>query len=209
MLLEKERAEVIEYCLKMAKDDLTVGTSGNISVRVDDLVAISPSGVDYDAMTPEQIVVTDLEGTIVEGTRSPSSELAMHLLVYAETDATAVIHTHPVYSTVVGTLAEETPTIHYMIALHGGAVRVAPYAPYGSVQLAENVAAAMKDRSAVLMQNHGAICFGDSLHSAYSRALYLEWVCRVWVIARGIGDPHLLTSDQINVVIDKLGSYGQ
>lgn len=209
MLVEKERAEVIEYCLKMARDDLTVGTSGNISVRVGDLVVITPSGVDYEALTPEMIVVTDLTGTVVDGSTTPSSELAMHLLVYARTDATAVIHTHPVYSTVVGTLAPETPTIHYMLALHGGAVRVAPYAPYGTTELAENVAEAMAGRSAVLMQNHGAICYGSSLHSAYSRALYLEWVCKVWVLAKGIGDPHLLTSDELAVVAAKLGSYGQ
>lgn len=209
MLLETQRREIIDHCLKMAAEDLTVGTSGNISVRVGDLVAITPSGVDYDALTPELISVIDLDGTVVEGERKPSTEVPMHLLVYRETDATAVIHTHPVYATVVSTLLDETPCIHYMLALHGGPVRVAPYAPFGTDELAEHIRTAMADRYAVLLQNHGATTWGDSLHSAFSRSLYLEWVCRVWVTARQIGDPRILTSGEMDVVMDKLGSYGK
>jgi len=200
MLLEAERTQIIECCRKMTVDELTVGTSGNVSVRVGDLVAISPSGIDYDVLTPELIVVTDLEGNVVDGTKRPSTELPMHLLVYSQTDAQAVVHTHPVYSTAVGTICDETPAIHYMLSLHGGSVRVAPYAPFGSEELAHHVATAMKDRSAVLMQNHGAVCYGEDLHSAYNRALYLEWVCKVWIIASGVGNPHLLSPEQMEIV---------
>lgn len=209
MRLEKERAEIIAYCLKMLADDLTVSTSGNISVRVDDLVAITPSGVDYDSLDPQDICVIDLDGNVVEGTRTPSTEVPLHLLVYRETDAKAVIHTHPVYSTVVGTLVDETPVIHYMLSIHGGPVRVAPYATFGTQELADNVKSAMRDRSAVLMRNHGAVCWGDNLHTAFNRATYLEWVCKCWIIAKGVGEPSLLDGVQLQTVIDKLGSYGK
>lgn len=208
MILERERADVVEYCQKMMADELTVGTSGNISVRAGDLIAITPSGVDYDQLTPASICVLDLDGNVVDGDLKPSSEVPMHTLVYQETDAKAVIHTHPVYATVVSTLCTETPTIHYMLALHGGAVRVASYAPFGTDELAENIRTAMVDRHAVIMENHGATCWGADLHAAHSRSLYLEWVCRVWVTARSIGDPRLLDREELAVVQRKLGSYG-
>ena len=124
MLYEKERQAIIDTCLDMVRDRLTLGTSGNVSVRIDDHVCITPSGFDYDRLTPADITVMDLEGTIVEGNPKPSSEVPMHLLVYRETDAEAVIHTHPRYGTVVGTLVDETPLIHYMLAPCGGPVRV-------------------------------------------------------------------------------------
>lgn len=210
MILEQERQAVIDACHKMVADDLTVGTSGNISVRSGDLVAITPSGIDYDDLTPEAITVIDMDGTIVDGPYKPSTEVPLHLLVYKQTDAQAVVHTHPVYATVVGTLQPETPVIHYMLSLHGGPVRVAPYAIFGSDELAENIKQAMTDRYAVLMENHGAICWGKNLKEAHNRALYLEWVCRVWVTAKSVGDPKLLTADELNAVIGKLSTgYGQ
>jgi len=209
MLLAAERAEIIECARKLAGDELTVGTSGNLSVRRDDLLAITPSGVDYDDLTPDQVIVTDLAGKVVEGTGSPSSELPMHRLIYRHSDAQAVVHTHGVYSTVVGTLRTQTPPVHYMLVLHGGPVRVAPYALFGSEELSQVVAQAMEDRFAVLMQNHGAVCYGDRLRVAYNRALYLEWVCRVWVTAAGVGSPRLLTEEQLDEVARGLGNYGR
>lgn len=208
-MYEKERKVIIDFCLKMADDKLTVGTSGNISMRVSDHILITPSGVDYDALTPEQICVVEMDGNLISGTKKPSSELPLHRLVYEQTDAKAIVHTHPVYGTVLGLLEDETPFVHYMLSLHGGAVRVADYATFGSKELAENCAKAFKDRYAVLMRNHGAICYGDSLSTAYSRALYLEWVCQVWVIAKSIGEPSLLSQEEIDVVTGKLQTYGK
>lgn len=208
MLYEKERQAIIDICLDMVRDRLTLGTSGNVSVRIGDHVCITPSGFDYDKLTPADITVIDLDGNLVEGNPKPSSEVPMHLLVYHETDAKAVIHTHPRYGTVVGTLVDETPMIHYMLAPCGGAVRVAKYARFGSDELAENVRTAMVGRSAVLLENHGATCWGTSLADAYNKCAYLEWVCEVWVKAKALGDPHLLSAEQFDEVVDEISRSG-
>lgn len=209
MLLEEIRQEIIDYCLAMVKDQLTLGTSGNISVRQGDLIAITPSGVDYAELTPEMITIINLSGEKVEGDLKPSSEVPMHLLIYQETDAQAVIHTHPLYGTALGLLVDETPLVHYMLAPCGGPVRVADYAVFGGEQLAANVKAAMSGRSAVLLRNHGATCWADTLKAAYSKAIYLEWCCRLWITAKGAGEPRLLTADQFDEVLGKISSYGQ
>lgn len=200
MLLGSQRQEIVDCCLKMAADKLTVGTSGNVSVRVDNLVAITPSGAAYDTMTASDIVVMKLDGTILEGVR-PSSEVPLHLTVYGATDADAIVHTHPVWSTVVGTLVDEVPLIHYMLAPCGGAVRVAPYAQFGSEELAQNVRRALEGRRGVLMRNHGALTYGATLDEAYEASVYLEWVCEVWAKAKTIGDPTLLTAEQVAAVV--------
>lgn len=209
MLLKQSRQDIIDYCLAMVRDELTLGTSGNISIRQDDLVAITPSGVDYDVLTPEMITVIDMDGKHVEGDMKPSSEVPMHLLIYRETSAKAVIHTHPLYGTALGLLVDETPLAHYMLAPCGGPVRVADYATFGSDRLAANVKAAMEGRSAVLLRNHGATCWADTLQAAYSKATYLEWCCRLWLTAKSAGEPRLLTSEEFDEVMAKIGSYGQ
>lgn len=208
MRYEKERQAIIDTCLDMVRDRLTLGTSGNVSVRIGDHVCITPSGFDYDRLTPADITVMDLEGTIVEGNPKPSSEVPMHLLVYRETDAEAVIHTHPRYGTVVGTLVDETPLIHYMLAPCGGPVRVAKYARFGSEELADNVRTAMAGRSAVLLENHGATCWGASLADAYNKCAYLKWVCEVWVKAKSLGQPHLLSTAEFDEVMREIYHSG-
>jgi len=209
MLMQKERELIIEYCLRMLKDGLTVATSGNVSVRVGENIAITPSGVDYEALVPEDICVITLDGRHVDGPDSPSSEVPMHTAVYKFTDALAVVHTHPVYATVVGTLVEEIPAIHYMLALLGGPVRVAPYAQFGTEKLARNCIVAMKDRYGVLLQNHGATTYGETLAKAYSRSVYLEWVCRIYCEARTLGEPRLLTAAEYRAVAGAASTYGQ
>jgi len=208
MLMQRERELVIEYSLRMLKDGLTVGTSGNISIRAGDNIAITPSGVDYVALEPQDICVVTLEGSRVEGPEHPSTELAMHTVVYQFTDALAVVHTHPVYATVVGTLLREVPRIHYMLALLGGPVRVAPYAPFGTEKLARNCIVAMKDRYGVLLQNHGATTYGETLAEAYSRSIYLEWLCRIYCEAKALGDPRLLSTGELAAVAGAVSTYG-
>lgn len=209
MLLPDERAAVVEYCLKMQADDLTVGTSGNLSVRSGDLIAITPSGVVYDDLTPETVCVIDLDGTVVEGDLEPSSEVPMHTAVYQATDAGAVVHSHPMYCTVLSVTMDEVPPVHYMLALLGGPVRVAPYARFGSPELARGSVDAMVDRTGVLLRNHGATTYGPTLAKAYTRSLYLEWVCRLYHQAKQIGEPTLLTPEQLEEVGKVIGSYGQ
>jgi len=207
--MQKERELIIEYCLRMLKDGLTVGTSGNVSIRVGDNIAITPSGVDYEALVPEDICIINVDGNHVAGSDNPSTEVPMHTVVYQNTDALAVVHTHPVYATVLGTLVEEIPLIHYMLALLGGPVRVAPYAQFGTEELATNCILAMKDRYGVLMQNHGATTYGDSLAKAYSRSMYLEWLCRIYCEAKVLGEPRLLTPTEFEAVAGAVSTYGQ
>ena len=132
MQLPEERAALVEYCLRMQADDLTVGTSGNLSVRSGHLIAITPSGVVYDDLTPEAICVIDLDGNVVEADLDPSSEVPMHTSVYRATDAGAVVHSHPMYCTALSVTLDEVPPVHYMLALLGGPVRVAPYARFAA-----------------------------------------------------------------------------
>ena len=209
MLMQMERELIIEYCARMLKDGLTVGTSGNVSVRVGENIAITPSGVDYEALSPENICVITLDGGHVDGPDNPSSEVPMHAVVYQSTDALAVVHTHPVYATVVGTLLDEIPRIHYMLALLGGPVRVAPYAPFGTQELARNCIVAMRDRYGVLLQNHGATTYGETLAEAYSRSMYLEWLCHIYCEAKTLGEPRLLTAVEFDAAAGAVSAYGQ
>ncbi|MFE6804857.1 class II aldolase/adducin family protein [Streptomyces sp. NPDC057681] len=192
-------------------DGLVVGTSGNASVRVGDTVLVTPSGVPYDELAPDDLVAVGLDGRQSAGTLTPTSELPMHLAVYRATPARAVVHTHAVHATAVSTLVPELPLIHYMAAALGGPVRVAPYATYGTEQLAENVLDALKGRTGCLLQNHGTLTYGDTLTAAYDRTAQLEWLCRVWLTASA--HPHhtptLLTRDQVREVEEKLRGYGQ
>lgn len=209
MLLENERRQLVEFSRRMQADQLTVGTSGNLSVRSGDHVAITPSGAAYESLTAESICVIDLAGETVDGSLEPSSEVPMHTLVYENTDAAAVVHTHPLYASTLSALVDELPPVHYMIALLGGPVRVAPYATYGSRELAENSVAAMKGRFGAILQNHGATTYGESLNKAYTRSVYLEWICQMYYQARLLGEPNLLSDDEIERVGSKLAGYGQ
>jgi L-fuculose-phosphate aldolase len=209
MLLPDEREAIVDYCRRMEADDLTVGTSGNLSIRSGDRIAITPSGVPYNALTPELVCVIGLDGDVVEADLEPSSEVPMHTAVYRATDAGAVVHTHPMYGTALSVTRDEVPPVHYMIALLGGPVRVAPYARFGSPELAQGSVDAMQGRTGVLLRNHGATTYGDSLDKAYTRSLYLEWVCRLYHQASQIGEPALLTPEQLEDVAKALGTYGQ
>lgn len=209
MLLHDERSQLVEYCLRMQADDLTVGTSGNLSVRSGDHIAITPSGVPYEDLTPEAICIIDLAGNKISEGLDPSSEVPMHTSVYRATDARAVVHTHPLYCTTLSVVLDEVPPVHYMLALLGGPVRVAPYARFGSPELAANSLRAMEGRYGALMQNHGATTYGDTLAKAYSRSIYLEWVCKLYHQARQLGEPNLLPAEEIAEVAEALNSYGQ
>jgi len=203
------RAAIVDRCRRMAADGLTVGTSGNVSVRVGELIAITPSGVSYEELTPEQVCLIDLEGRPVEAGPVPSSEAPMHVALYRATGTAAIVHTHPIYATAVSTLVEELPPIHYMIAALGGRVLVAPYATYGTPELAAHAVAALAGGSAVLHANHGATTIGPSLAKAYDLGVLLEWLCRLWHQARAVGEPRLLPAAEIAHVGELFRSYGQ
>lgn len=203
--------ELVVTARRTVSDGLVVGTSGNVSVRVGDIVLVTPSGVRYDRLTPDDTVGVDLDGRQVLGTLLPTSELPMHLAVYRSTDAHAVVHTHAVHATAVSTLVPELPSVHYMSGALGGPVRVAPYATYGTEELAENMLHALADRSACLLQNHGTIAYGNSLDQAFDRTAQLEWMCRLWLTASSVPglSPTLLSGEQVAEAGERLRGYGQ
>ncbi|WP_405446512.1 class II aldolase/adducin family protein [Streptomyces achromogenes] len=204
-------AEVVATARRTVADGLVVGTSGNVSARLGDLVLVTPSGVPYDRLTPADLTGVDLTGRQVLGTLVPTSELPMHLAVYRATDARAVVHTHAVHATAVSTLVPELPLVHYMAAALGGPVRVAPYAPYGTDELAGNMLRALAGRSGCLLRNHGTVTYGATLDQAYDRTAQLEWMCRLWLTASSVPGlaPTLLTEAQVAEVGERLKGYGQ
>jgi L-fuculose-phosphate aldolase len=217
MLLEREREEIVRACRKLSAAGLVVGTAGNVSVLSGDLVAVTPSGVDYAELAASDVGVHRLDGTPVEARLAPTSELPLHLAVYGADAgagtgagaAAAIVHTHSVAATAVSTLADEVPAIHYYVAMFGGAVRVAPYATYGTDELASNAVHALRGRTACLLGSHGAVTTGQDLKTAYDRGVYLEWVCDVYLRAAAAGTPRLLPPGEIEAVAAKLAGYGQ
>ncbi|MGW5638866.1 class II aldolase/adducin family protein [Streptomyces sp. NPDC003832] len=203
--------ELVATARRTVSEGLVVGTSGNVSVRVGETVLVTPTGVPYDRLTPRDVTGVDLAGRQVLGTLRPTSELPMHLAVYGATDARAVVHTHAVHATAVSTLVPEVPAIHYVTADLGGPVRVAPYATYGTQELAENMLRALTGRTACLLQNHGTMTLGASLAQAYDRTAQLEWMCRVWLTASSVPGltPSLLSTARLDEVADRLRGYGQ
>ncbi|MGK5642406.1 class II aldolase/adducin family protein, partial [Streptomyces sp. URMC 126] len=146
-----------------------------------------------------------------EGDLAPTSELPLHLAVYRATDAAAIVHTHAVHATAVSTLVAELPPVHYMTAALGGPVRVAPYALYGSDELARHALTALEGRTGCLLRNHGTLTYGATLDQAYDRAAQLEWMCRVWLAASGVPGrtPSLLDAGQLAEAGEKLRGYGR
>jgi L-fuculose-phosphate aldolase len=209
-LHHEQRAAVVAACRQLSEQGLVVGTAGNVSVRVGDHVVISPSGVDYAAMRPEDVGVHDLSGAVVEARLAPSSELPLHLAVYQEFEHTAVVHTHAVASTALSVVVDEVPVSHYYTAMFGGPVRVAPYATFGTAELAAGVSAALRERTAALMGNHGAVLVGSDLAAVLGKVAYLEYICDVALRVAATGlPPRLLPAAEIGRVIAAMAGYGQ
>ena len=210
MKYARQRQEIASACQQLLADGLVVGTAGNVSMRVENEILISPSGFDYRLMEAQHIVITDLDGKVLDGDYQPSSELPLHLAIYATTSHQAVVHTHAVSSTALSLVVDEVPLSHYYSAMFGGAVRVADYATYGTPELAQHVEAALRDRTAALMSNHGAVSVGATLTKAYDQLQYLEYICEIQLKAMATGrDIKLLSKEEIETVRGKLATYGQ
>ena len=212
MILEKEREQVIEYSLKLLSEGLTNGTAGNVSIfnREEGLVAISPTGVNYSELTPEMISIVDLEGKLIEGLK-PSSELEMHMILYRNReDVNAVIHTHPVYTTVLACLRQDLPAIDYMIAVTGATkVKCAEYASYGTKELAENAYKGMGSSLAVILANHGLTTAGKDIANAFNITVQVEYISNLYIKARNIGEPIILPDNEMNSMLERFKTYGQ
>ncbi|MFZ2585617.1 MAG: L-fuculose-phosphate aldolase [Enterococcus aquimarinus] len=212
MLLQNIRKELVEYGKRLVDSELTSGTGGNLSYFDSETgyMAITPSGLDFYKTKEEDIVILALDGTVIEGNRTPSSEWVMHKRIYeTRTDINAIIHGHTIYASVLACLREELPATHYMIAVAGETVRVADYASFGSKELAENAAKGMEDRNAVLLANHGIIGGSNNLRNAFNVIEEVEYCAKIYVIAKSIGNPIVLPEKEMKFMSEKFKSYGQ
>lgn len=188
---------------RLSGEDLVPGTAGNVSARAGEVVAVTPTGAKLGDLEPGQIAVVDLDGNQLDGDLAPTSELTLHLGIHAERGDGAVVHTHGPIATALSLVLDELPVVHYQMLLFGGSVRVAPYATFGTPELAEGVLAALEGRTAALMANHGAVTVGSDLSTAVEAALLLEWACELYWRAAALGEPRELDSDAQQAVIDQ------
>jgi L-fuculose-phosphate aldolase len=200
-VLDDARSAVAAASRRLAAEGLLIGTSGNVSVRVEGHVAATATGADLSRVTPAEVTVVDLTGRVVAGDLEPTSEIDLHLGVYARHDALAVVHTHAPAATALSCVLDELPCIHYQQLMLGGTVHVAPYATFGTPELAASVVEALTGRSAALMANHGSVTTGASLDKAVENALLLEWLCTVYRSASAIGEPRVLDDEQQAAVV--------
>ena len=211
--LTAQRRAVVEAVHELVGRGLVIGTAGNVSIRAEDLVAVTPSGVDYAELTAELVCVVDLDGRAVHAPLAPTSEVAMHLQIHsgrAFGATAAIVHTHAPATTALSLVLDEVPTSHYYSAIFGGAVRVAPYATFGTAELADHVVTALQDRTAALISNHGAVVLGTDLDEAVRNAAYLEYVADVHLRALSTSLPvRTLDADEIGRVVERLRGYGQ
>lgn len=203
------RQEIIACCRRMADLGINQGTSGNISARWQKGLLLTPSGLDYDAMVPEDIVFMRMDGSH-DGDLAPSSEWHFHRdILKSRDDIHAVVHAHPIYCTALAIARRDIPAVHYMIAAAGGpTVRCAPYATFGTEKLSRHAVKALEDRMACLLANHGMIACGVSLKKALWLAGELETLARQYVVSLGLGEPRILSDDEIARVAEKFKTYG-
>ncbi len=212
MKLEEERNLIVAYGKKLIAAQLTTGSGGNLSIfnRKENLIAIKPSGMDYLLMQPEDVVVLTPDGSIVEGSRQPSSETKFHLaLLNRRSDINAVVHTHQVYATTIACMNWELPAVHYLVGFSGNKVPLAKYATYGSQELSDNILEAIGNYNACLMANHGIVTVGASILSAFAVAEEIELVARLYVQCKSMGEPVILSKEEMVVVGEKFKTYGQ
>lgn len=210
--MEEERKLIVEYGKKLITSGLTKGTGGNLSIynREEGLMAISPSGIDYFEIQPQNVAILNMKGEQIEGDKKPSSEVELHRIFYERRrDIDAIIHTHTIYATTIACLNWDLPPVHYMVALAGLDVRCAKYATFGTKELAENAFEAMKDRKAVLLANHGMLAGGRDLAEAFNITEEIEYCAELYYRTKSIGEPVILPEEEMKLMLEKFKSYGQ
>lgn len=203
------RREIIGQCLRMNSSGLNQGTSGNLSVRWADGLLVTPSGIAYDQLQPEDIVYMTMDGKY-DHPLAPSSEWRFHRDIYvAKPEVHAVVHAHPTHCTALAIRGMEIPAVHYMIAISGGSsIRCAGYHTYGTQELSAAAIEALKDRTCCLLANHGMIATGANMKKAMWLAIEMETLARQYIMALQLGGPNILPDAEIARVIEKFKNYG-
>lgn len=204
------REQIVAACIKLEHSGLNRGTSGNISCREHAHFLVTPSGVPVNDITPGRIVAVGYDGQVI-GPGKPSSEWHFHrAILQARADVAAVVHTHAPHATALACLREDLPAFHYMIAIAGGdSIRCAPYTLFGTQELSRHAVQALEGRKACLLANHGMITLGRDLDEAMTIAIEVESLCQQYLLARQVGQPALLSSGEMQQVIDQFKNYGR
>jgi L-fuculose-phosphate aldolase len=204
------REQIVAACKQLETSGLNRGTSGNVSCREGEHFLITPTGLPVDEITPSKIVSLGFDGKVI-GIGKPSSEWQFHAdILRVRPEIHAVVHTHSPHATALACLREDLPPFHYMIAIAGGdSVRCAPYALFGTDTLSKHAVDALRERKACLLANHGMITLGRDLNEAMAIAIELESLCQQYLIARQVGQPTLLTEQEMQAVIERFKSYGR
>lgn len=211
-MLQKERELLVKYGRKLVTAGLTSGTGGNLSIcdRASGCVAVTPSGMDYFETEPQDIVITDLNGEKIEGGNKPTSELSFHLALYRQrADVNAVVHTHSSFAATLACMGLELPAVHYMVAFSGDKVPLAPYATFGTDELANNLIEAIGTYNACLLANHGLVTAGNNIQTAFAVAEEIEFAAKIYIQAKSAGEPVILSDDEMEKVAEKFKWYGQ
>jgi len=212
MLLKREREQVVDYCRKMVNFGLTKGSSGNISIfnRDEGLLAISPSSLDYFVINPVDVVVMDLEGNIVEGDWAPSSEYEVHAIFYRNRpEIGAILHCHSPFCTTLSALGQALLPVHYSLGTCGkDRVECAPYATYGTAELAKIAFDTCGDNKAVLLANHGLIACGEDIDEAFTIAENMEFTAEIQVRCLAVGQATVISAENMKKYFEKAASFG-
>ncbi|HZD68248.1 MAG TPA: class II aldolase/adducin family protein [Actinomycetes bacterium] len=203
MRLQALRAAIADAGRELERARLVEGTSGNLSARDPGggTVAVTPGSLEYRRIHAADVLLVGGDGRLLEAPHGPSSELSMHLAVYrARRDVGAVVHTHSPWATTWAVLGREIPAVHYVIASIGYSIRVAPYATFGTEQLARNVVSTLGGDNAVLLASHGVVAVGADLRSAIENAVRVEFLAEVYWKATRIGAPVVLAPEEIDRV---------
>ena len=205
------RRKIIATAQLFNKTGMSMGTSGNLSARTKHGFLITPTGVPYDDLELADIVEMNLNGDLVSGKLEPSTEWPFHKAIYiSRTEVNAIVHVHSPYATGVACTRQDIPAFHYMVAVIGGdSIRCAPYATFGTEELSRNAVAALADRKACLLANHGMIALGEDIPSAFRLAEEVENLAMQYWISKQIGTPVLLNDVEMKVNKEKFKTYGR
>ena len=205
------RARVIAAALDLAATGLSPQMSGNVSARNGGTILITPSGIPYTELSPDDISEIGLDGQVLAGPHAPSSEWQMHAAIYdAFPDAGGIVHAHSGFATALAVMKREIPPFHYMVAVAGGRnIRVADYATFGTAELARNAVAALEGRRACLLAHHGQIAFGETVEAALHLAHEVETLSAQYWRALQLGEPDLLSGEEMALNVEKFRTYGR
>jgi len=202
--VQRAAREIVAHGRRLISTGLVLGSAGNLSVRVGQMIVISPTSTDYSDLGESDVCVMGWDAEQLAGAGRPSSEYLMHRLVYDTSPALAVVHTHSTAAVAVSTIGEDIPAVHYSILKLGGpTVRVAHYERFGSDALARSATKALEGRLGAILQNHGVITYGNSLAEAFLRAQLIEWLADIWTRARTLGEPRILSDGELAEVAEE------